>query len=79
MKLNDRTTNQSKEIANQALSLLDNLKLTGISIEIDEDLGVSIVHGMGACGASPDMPRDIASIYLADQVGSILDDSPDRG
>jgi hypothetical protein len=58
---------------------LDNLKSTGISIEIDEDLGVSIVHGMGACGASPDMPRDIASIYLADQVGSILDDSPDRG
>ena len=53
--------------------------MTGISIEIDEDLGVSIVHDMGACGASPDMPREIASIYLADQVGSIISDSPDRG
>ena len=79
MKLNDRTTNKSKEIAEQALSLLDNLKLTGIGIEIDEDLGVSVVHEMGAVGASPDMPRDIASIYLADQVGSILAESPDRG
>ena len=79
MKLNDRTTNKSKEIAEQALSLLDNLKSTGIGIEVDEDLGVSVVHDMGAVGASPDMPREIASIYLADQVGSIISESPDRG
>ena len=79
MKLNDRTTNRSQEIATQALSLMDNLRSTGISIEIDEELGVSIVHDMGAVGATPDMPRDIATIYLADQVGSIMDGSPDRG
>jgi hypothetical protein len=58
---------------------MDNLRSTGISIEIDEELGVSIVHDMGAVGATPDMPRDIATIYLADQVGSIMDGSPDRG
>ena len=55
---------------------MDNLRSTGISIEIDEESGVSIVHDMGAVGATPDMPRDIASVYLADQVGSIMSDSP---
>lgn len=79
MKLNDRTTNQSQTIAEQALSLMDNLRSTGISIEIDEEMGVSIVHDMGAVGATPDMPRDIASMYLADQVGSIIGESPVRG
>ena len=73
MKLNSRETNKSEEIAEQALSLLDNLNSTGISIEIDEDLGISIVHEMGAVGASPDMPREISRMYLADQVGSILE------
>ena len=42
-------------------------------------MGVSIVHDMGAVGATPDMPRDIASMYLADQVGSIIGESPVRG
>ena len=79
MKLNSRQTNKSQEIAEQALSLLDNLNSTGISIEVEEELGVSIVHEMGAFGSSPDMPREIALMYLADQVGSILDESPDRG
>ena len=72
MKLNERTTDKSQEIAKQALSLLDNLKGTGIGIEIDEDLGVSVVHEMGAVGAGPDMPRDISQVYLADQIGSIV-------
>ena len=52
---------------------MDNLKSTGIAIEIDEDLGASVVHNMGAVGASPEMPRDISILYLADQIGSIMD------
>lgn len=79
MKLNSRQTNKSEEIAEQALSLLDNLKLTGISIEIDEDTGISLVHEMGAFGASPDMPKEIARMYLADQVGSVIDSSRGSG
>jgi hypothetical protein len=55
------------------------LKSTGISIEVEEELGISIVHEMGAFGASPDMPREIASMYLADQVGSIIDESHGSG
>ena len=58
---------------------MDNLRSTGISIEIDEETGVSIIHEQGACGACPDMPRDIARVYLADQVGSLISDSPERG
>ena len=61
------------------MSLLDNLKLTGISIEIDEDTGISLVHEMGAFGASPDMLKEIARMYLADQVGSVIESSRGSG
>ena len=56
-----------------ALIIMDNLRSTGISIDIDADTGVSVMHDLGAVGATPDMPRDIAQIYLADQIGSILE------
>lgn len=79
MKLNTRQTNQTEEIAEQALSLMDNLKSTGISIEIDEETGVSLVHEMGAFGATPDMPRELARMYLADQVGSVIESSRGSG
>jgi hypothetical protein len=55
------------------------LKLTGISIEIDEESGISLVHEMGAFGASPDMPKEIARMYLADQVGSVIESSRGSG
>ena len=58
---------------------MDNLKSTGISIEIDEETGVSLVHEMGAFGATPDMPRELASMYLADQVGSVIESSRGSG
>ena len=79
MKLNSRKTNKSEEIAEQALSLLDNLKSTGVFIEIDQDLGISLVHEMGAFGVAPDMPREIARVYLADQLGSVIDESRGSG
>ena len=58
---------------------MDNLKSTGISIEVDDETGVSFTHEMGAFGVTPDMPRELARMYVADQVGSIIDDSPERG
>ena len=59
-------------MAKQMLNLLDNLKSTGVCIEIDAETGISVTHDMGAFGSAPDMPRDIARIYLADQLGSLL-------
>jgi hypothetical protein len=58
---------------------MDNLKSTEISIEIDDETGISIVHEMGAFGVTPDMPRELARMYLADQVGSIIDASRGSG
>lgn len=55
------------------MSLLDNLRSTGISIEIDEDTGLLFHFDEGAFGASPDMPRDIARVYLMDQVRSVFE------
>jgi hypothetical protein len=55
------------------MSLLDNLRSTGISVEIDEDAGVLFHYPMGAFGASPDMPHEIAKLYLTDQVSSAMD------
>ena len=60
-------------MARQALDLLSNLNSTGISIEVDEDTGISIIHEMGAFGTAPSMPRDIAFLYLSDQIGSLLE------
>ena len=60
-------------MAKQMLNLLDNLKSTGVCIEIDAETGISVTHDMGAFGSAPDMPRDIARIYLADQLGSLLE------
>ena len=60
-------------MANQLLSLLDNLRSSQISIEIDPEMGICVHHDLGAFGSAPDMPRDIARIYLADQLGSLMD------
>ena len=79
MKLNGRSTNITEKIAQLSLDLLESLNRTGISIEVDEETGVSLVHEMGAFGASPDMPRELAQMYLSDQVASVLNDSPERG
>ena len=48
-----------------------------IQIEIDAETGVSVVHSMGAFGASSDMPDDIARMYLADGIGA-LKENPSR-
>lgn len=61
-------------MALQMISLLDNLNSTGICIEIDADAGICVTHDMGAFGSAPDMPRDIARVYLADQLGSVFED-----
>ena len=45
-----------------------------VSIEIDGDTGVSILHPMGAFGASVDMPDDISRMYLADGLGALKED-----
>ena len=63
----------TEEMANQMMSLLDNLRSTGISIEIDAESGICVTHEMGAFGSAPDMPRNIARIYLADQLGSLFE------
>ena len=42
-----------------------------IQVEVDGETGVSIVHSMGAFGASVDMPDDISRLYLADGLGAL--------
>jgi hypothetical protein len=42
-----------------------------VSVEVDASTGVSILHPMGAFGASPDMPNEISQMYLADGLGSL--------
>ena len=45
-----------------------------VQVEIDGDTGISIIHPHGAFGASPDMPDDIAKLYLSDGIGSLKED-----
>ena len=75
MKLNQRASNESNDIAKQALSLMERLPNTGISIECDEETGLSFIHDMGAFGVTPDMPRELSEAYLSDQISSLLTES----
>ena len=45
-----------------------------VQMEIDGVTGVSVVHPLGAFGASSDMPDDIARLYLSDGIGSLKED-----
>ena len=75
MKLNQRASNESNNIAKQALNLMDALLNTGISIECDEESGLSLIHDMGAFGVTPDMPRELSEAYISDQISSLLAES----
>ena len=69
-----RITNESDRIAELAVELMRllNSVSSDVSVEIDKETGISLIHEMGAFGASPDMPDEIARMYLADGVGSLM-------
>ena len=45
-------------------------------MEIDGVTGVSVVHPLGAFGASSDMPDDVAKLYLSDGIASLKESPP---
>ena len=72
-----RITNESEQIAKKMVELMRllNSVSSDLQIEIDKETGISCVYDLGAFGASPDMPDEIARMYLADSVGALIADS----
>ena len=78
MKLNTRITDDSQRAADIAVELMRLLPSLGddVHMEIDGVTGVSVVHPLGAFGASSDMPDDVAKLYLSDGIASLKEYPP---
>ena len=71
MKLSDT---KATEIVRVALDLMERMKgLGSLSIEVDDETGVTVTGDLGAVGASPDMPRGLAEKYLAFEMREMIE------
>ena len=65
---------KATEIARVALDLMEHMKGTGsLSIEVDDETGITVTGDLGAVGASPDMPRGLAEKYLAFEMREMIE------
>jgi Icc-related predicted phosphoesterase len=65
---------KAKQIVELALDLMDKIRGSrALSIEVDNETGVQILGELGACGATPDMPRDLSEHYLYHQLTEMLE------
>ena len=60
-------------IASLSLKIMRLLPSVGedVQVEIDPEMGVNVIHPMGAFGTAPDMPDEISRSYLADSLGAL--------
>ena len=71
MKLTDT---KATEIVRVALDLMERMRgLGSLSIEVDDETGVTVTGDLGAVGASPDMPRGLAEKYLAFEMREMIE------
>ena len=68
------TESRATEIVRVALDLMERMKgLGSLTIEVDDETGITVTGDLGAIGASPDMPRGLAEKYLAYEMCEMID------
>tara|TARA_Y100001978_G_scaffold161036_1_gene147295 strand:+ start:530 stop:769 length:240 start_codon:yes stop_codon:yes gene_type:complete len=69
---NSLPPSKALRIVNASLELMEALRcLPSVQAEVDASTGVQFVGNLGACGSTPDMPRDLAERYLTHELIAI--------